>query len=180
MNMVFLGIGVLIVLLIIVIVIFLLSEDKKKTSSSVKHNNKVNASIKLTDLKFPSKIEEISTYSLFQATKIIVDSYNAMEYLKKTPNSMDKMEWHTWQFSILLKFLKENKEFILPYDMNIFHSVILNFSKEDINKELQKIFTKYNNNVDITKNRDHLSKDTIWSGMDVSVILYMILSKNNN
>ena len=103
-----------------------------------------------------------------------------MEYLKKTPNSMDKMEWHTWQFSILLKFLKENKEFILPYDMNIFHSVILNFSKEDINKELQKIFTKYNNNVDITKNRDHLSKDTIWSGMDVSVILYMILSKNNN
>ena len=180
MNMVFLGIGVLIVLLIIIIVIFLLSGDKKKPQSTVKHNSNINSSIKLSDLKFPSKIEEINTYSLFQATKIIIDSYNAMEYLKKTPNSMDKMEWHTWQFSILLKFLKENKEFILPYDMNIFHSVILNFSKEDINKELQKIFTKYNNNVDITKNRDHLSKDTIWSGMDVSVILYMILSKNNN
>lgn len=180
MNMIFLGIGILIVLLTIIVVIFLLSEDKKKTSSSVKHNNRVNTSIKLSDLKFPSKIEEINSYSLFQASKIIIDSYKAMEYFKKTPNSLDKMEWHTWQLSILLKFLKENKEFILPYDMNIFHSVILNFSKEDIDKELQKIFTRYNNNVDITKNRDHLSKNTIWTGMDVSVILYTILSKNNN
>ena len=177
MNMIFFIIGVLIVLLIVIIVIFLLIGDKK-TQSSVNHEVNSNSALKLSDLKFPTKIEEINGYSLFQASKIIVDSYNAMEYRKKTPNSLDKIEWHTWQFSILLKFLKENKEFILPYDINLFHTVILNLSKEEMNKELQKIFTKYINNVDVTKNRDELSKNIIWSGIDVSIILYMILTKN--
>ena len=178
MNMIFFIIGVLIVLLIIIVVILLLTSDKK-IQSNVNHDIKTNSLIKLSDLKFPLKIEEIKGYSLFQASKIIIDSYNAMEYLKKSPNSLDKIEWHTWQFSILLKFLKENKEFKSPYDKSLFHNVILNFSKEDINKELQKIFTRYINNVDITKNRDDLSKNIIWSGMDVSIILYMILTKNS-
>ena len=53
--------------------------------------------------------------------------------------------------------------------------MILNLSNELKEKEMQKIFRKYINHVNVEKNRDELSKEIIWTAREVSVILFNIL-----
>ena len=53
--------------------------------------------------------------------------------------------------------------------------MILNLSNELKENEMQKIFRKYINHVNVEKNRDELSKEIIWTAREVSVILFNIL-----
>ena len=117
----------------------------------------------------------MNSYSLFQACKIITDSYVALNYVNKPASALDKIEWHSWQVTLLIQFLKVHKDFILPYDTKLFNSMILNLSNGLKEKEMQKIFRKYINHVNIEKNRDELSKEIIWTAREVSVILFNIL-----
>ena len=173
MNMMFLLIG-LVVLLIVVILIPTSSSSKKNKKSN---KNITNSKMKINDLIFPKKIEQMNSYSLFQACKIITDSYIALDYVNKPASVLDKIEWHSWQVSILIQFSKVDKDLIPPYDITLFNKMILSLSSEVIEREMQKIFRKYVNHVNIEKNRDELSKEIIWTAREVSLILYSILKK---
>ena len=172
MNMMFLLMG-LVVLLIVVILIPTSLDSKKNNKKSSENIN--NSEIKINELILPKKIEQMNSYSLFQACKIITDSYIALDYVNKSANALDKIEWHSWQVSILIQFLKVHKEFILPYDVKIFNSMILNLSNELKENEMQKIFRKYLNHVNVEKNRDELSKEILWTAREISIILFNIL-----
>ncbi|QKF66437.1 hypothetical protein AVENP_0878 [Arcobacter venerupis] len=176
MNLAFLGGITLIALLVIIMIIFLLLKDtSSKTDNSKKYNSVVEV-VNLNDLTFPKKIGEMDNTSLSKACKFVFDSYKAIDYKNKSANSMDKQEWHTWQVSMLLAFLKVYPAFFIPFDKNLFHNVILNLSDSQVENEMRKIFRKYKYNTNIEKNRDELSKDIMWSGREVSMILYSIMS----
>lgn len=183
MNMVFLGIGVLVVVLVIVVVIVLISDSgssSKQSSNKSKSNsntNRVDSSAKITisSIEFPKNIEQMPLTALSQITKNMFDTYNALAYCNKSGNALEKTEWHSWQVSMLLVFLKLRQDFLIPYEKNIFHSSILDLSEEVRQNEMQKIFRKYTNNVNVKKSRDSLSGEVIWSAREVSIILYAIM-----
>ena len=92
---------------------------------------------------------------------------------------MDKIEWHTWQVSILLSFLKGNNRLIgVNTNEKLFHENILDLNYSQMDQEIQRVIKKYSENVNIQKDRDSLSKDVIWSVRDVSIILYEIMYNN--
>ncbi|PUE66702.1 hypothetical protein [Arcobacter caeni] len=171
MNLMFLVIGLVVLLIVVILIPTSLGSKKNKKNSE----NINNSEIKINDLILPRKIEQMNPYSLFQACKIITDSYVALNYVNKLASALDKIEWHSWQISILIQFLKVHKDFILPYDIKIINSMILNLSNDLKEKEMQKIFKKYINHVNIEKNRDELSREIIWTAREVSVILFNIL-----
>jgi hypothetical protein len=176
MNLAFLGGILLIALLTIIIIIFLLLKDTTSNkTNNFKKNNSVEV-ITLRDLNFPKKIEVMDYTSLSNACKFIFDSYKAIDYKNKSANSLDKIEWHTWQVSMLIAFLKVYPAYFIPYNKELFHNVILNLSDSQIENDMKKIFRKYKYNINIEKNRDELSKDIMWTGREVSIILYSIMS----
>jgi hypothetical protein len=174
MSLLFLGAIIIIVLLIIVIIFLLLKETKPKTNNLEKYNTVVEI-VTLNDLTFPKKIAEMNYAALSNTCKFIFDSYKALDYKNKSPNSLDKIEWHTWQVSMLLAFLKIYQDFFLPHDKNLFHNVFLELNDKQIENEMKKIFKKYKYNANINKNRDELSKDIMWTGREVSIILYSFM-----
>ena len=99
MSIVLIGILIIIILLL-VILIYLLTTNKNEKTNDIKNN--INSIIKLKDLSFPKNIEQMDRLAVRQASKVIVDSYKALDYINKLPNVLDRMEWHTWQVSILL------------------------------------------------------------------------------
>ena len=171
MNLMFLVIGLVVLLIVVILIPTSLGSKKNKKSSE----NINNSEIKINDLILPIKIEQMNPYSLFQACKIITDSYVALNYVNKPASALDKIEWHSWQVTLLIQFLKVHKDFILPYDTKLFNSMILNLSNGLKEKEMQKIFRKYINHVNIEKNRDELSKEILWTAREVSIILFNIL-----
>lgn len=174
MNIIFLMVILGIGLLLMVVLFMLLKSDKKNTKQNV-YIQTSGSKINISDLQFPKNIEQMKGATLSQASKTILDSYRALDYSKKLPSAMDRLEWHSWQVSILLKAVKSENT-ILTTEMNkIFHSLILELSNENKEQELQKIFRKYSDRVNIEKDRDSLSKDVIWTAREVSMLLFEIL-----
>lgn len=171
MNMFFLIIGIIVLLIVIILIISQLNSEKNKKSNK----NIVHSKMKMEDLIVPKKIEEMNSYSLYQACKIITESYISLDYVNKPASFLDKIEWHSWQVSILIQFSKVDKDLVPPYDVTLFNKMILGLSKDVVEREMQKIFRKYVNHVNIEKNRDELSKEIIWTAREVSLILYTIL-----
>lgn len=176
MNMALIAFIVMLISLLLIL-FYLLTMNKNKPKKVKNELQNSNSSV-ITDLKsiaFPKNIEHMKFDSLSKATKAIFDSYKALDYINKLPSSLDKIEWHTWQVSILLRYLKNKNKIFISSD-NLFHSVIEELNETKIEQELQKIYRKYVNNVNIHRSRDDLSKDIIWTAREVSIILNKILN----
>lgn len=174
-------IGFIVIVAILLTLLFYLimntkeSEKTQKTSYKVPSNN--TSRMDLEDLSFPKNIENMNGMILSKACKVIVDSYKALDYANKTQNAMDKIEWHTWQVSILLYALKTSGV-TLAFDLNkIFHRSILEASEEQKEQDIQRILRKYRDRASIEKSRDELSRDVIWTARDVSIILLELLRR---
>ena len=48
--------------------------------------------MKMEDLIVPKKIEEMNSYSLYQACKIITESYISLDYVNKPASFLDKID----------------------------------------------------------------------------------------
>lgn len=166
---------ILILLLLILVYLLKMSNDhKKKSKNKTQQSNNSFEIVNSNNIKFPKNIERMKFDALSKSTKTIFDSYKALDYIKSA-SSLDKIEWHTWQVSILLRYLESKNKIFISYD-NLFHTMIENLSETQIELELQKIYKKYIENVNIEKTRDDLSNDIIWSAREVSIILYKIIN----
>lgn len=172
MNIVLIG-AFTIIILLLVILIYVLNANKNVNSIELKNKNQM---IKLDDLMFPKNVEQMDRTAVTQACKVIVDSYKALDYANKMPNHLDRIEWHTWQVSILLYFFKTQNSLSISNNHKIFHETTLELSVDNKEQEFQKILKKYIENANIQKDRDTLSKDIIWSAREVSIILFKILN----
>ena len=177
MNMFFLVIIALVVLLIIVVIFILLKGDNSSKPKSNTQKIDTNSKISINDIEFPKNIVDMSSSSLSQIVKSLFDTYKALGYSNKPGNALEKQEWHSWQVSMLLVFLKVYENFFVAHEKDIFHSSILNLDNEQMKNDMQKIFRKYVNNVNPKKSRDALSNEVIWSAREVSLILYSIMSQ---
>ena len=176
MNMFFLIIAALVVLLVIVVIVILIKGDNNSKPKHVTQKVDTYSKIAINDIEFPKNIVEMSSSSLSQIVKSLFDTYKALGYSSKSGNALEKQEWHSWQVSMLLVFLKVYQNFFVPHEKDIFHSSILNLDNEQMQNDMQKIFRKYINNVNPKKSRDALSNEVIWSAREVSLILYSIMS----
>ncbi len=172
---------IIIIILLIVIIVYLLTINKNIQNNKNKQSKANNmGEFGLEQMKLPRNIEQMNPDSLLKATRVIFDSYKSLDYASKAPNVLDKIEWHTWQVSILLSFLKGNNRLIgVNTNEKIFHENILDLNYSQIDQEIKRVIKKYSQNVNIQQDRDSLSKDVIWSVRDVSIILYEIMYNNN-
>lgn len=176
MNIALIGFIVIVISLLLILFYLLTINNKpKKVGKELQKSNSYSQIADLNNIEFPKNIEHMRFDSLSKATKVIFDSYKALNYVNKLPSSLDRIEWHTWQVSIILRYLKSKNKIFITND-NIFHTVILELNENQIDVELQKIYNKYVENVNIKKSRDDLSKDIIWSAREVSIILYKIMN----
>lgn len=180
MNEILIMIG-LIILLVLAILLSIVIKMAKNSNQSKKTNTKKESKpITIDTLELPVKIMKIQGSSLRNACKTVFDSYRACGYKDKDPEASSKSEWHSWQVSMLLAYLKGQKQFPPVNPREVFEEEVLNMSRNDLKEALNLIYVKYNSNVNIQLDRDSLSKDNIWTAREVAIILYSIIMQKYN
>lgn len=181
MNLILVVFVLLIIILVCVIYIFILL-NKKSNTSSIEHKKDDEYKSKnrgkvvdLENLALPTKIKELNHHTLFQSCLSVYDSFKALDYNKKTERKLDILEWHNWQVSLLLALMKEHKNIFIPHPNKVFHQMILEMSKEQLENEFKRILIKYENSTDFRKSREDLREQIIWSAREVSIIFYFML-----
>lgn len=171
-------VGITIILVIAVLLLVLLLKINSKDENIEKSSdNGISKGLLLNDILLPKKISQIDHFSLSKASKQVFESFKALDYASKPSAKLDKIEWHTWQVSLLIAMIKAKKGFFVPSNDSLFHEVILSSTKNSIVETTQRIIDKYNNHIDINKSRDELSQDILWSSKEVSILFYY-MSKN--
>ena len=178
-SMVIIGIIAFVVIILVVVVILAMNSGSSKPAKKANSTSNSGAIkvIEIKNLDLPKGIEQLDGNILFGACKSIADSLKALGYANKSPNEMDKKEWHSWQLSILLCCVKNGSKFIFPDLNKVFHKTIMDLSEDKKKEERERIYVKYFDKVDISRNRDVLSKDVIWTAREVSILLYEILKE---
>lgn len=178
-DIVIIGIIAFVVIVLLVVVILIVnsnsSKPTKKVNSNSNNSNNSFKAIEIKNLDLPKGVEQLDSNILFGACKSVADAFKALGYVHKSANEMDKKDWHSWQVSILLCCVKNNSKFIFPDLDKVFHKTISDLSKDKKKEERERIYVKYFDKVDVSKNRDQLSKDVIWTAREVSILLYEIL-----
>ncbi len=169
-------VAVIIIILIIAIslLVILLNMNSKNKNIKKSSNTDTYTAKKLIveNILLPKKITQMDSFSLSKASKQVFESFKALDYANKPSSKLDKVEWHTWQVSLIIAMIKNEKSFFVPNDDSLFHKVILNSNENSIVQSTQKIIDKYNNNININKSRDELSYDIFWSSKEVSILFY--------
>lgn len=179
MNIVLFLFIVVLLIVCIVLITMLILKNKNSISTSVSENFEESSpqNLDIKSIQLPKKIEDMDSHTLFQACKKVFDSFKALDYPKRFEHDLDKMEWHTWQVSLLLGILKTDRSFFFPESQKTFHNCILKSSETDIEEQIRKILRKYSQTVNINKSRDELSNDISWTSFEVSFIFYYMLNK---
>lgn len=181
-------ISLLIILIFLIGLFFLIKTSKEnkegkenfKKSSSVK--NQINQNlVDLSNIKIPYKVkEEIALSTLIKSTTELYKIFKSLDYTRKTKDELlTTIEWNNWEVSQFLYLLQSNRNILMQDYEELFHSSIINLSKEQIINEVKYIILKFNKSV--TENEIlSLKKQVIWSAKEVSIILYYLsLSKKS-
>lgn len=173
------GITIFIVLAILIVVILLLvliiiNLNKKKKKINKKPIDDIVSMPNVYNLFLPSKVEDISKRELPVVVRKIFNSFKYLDYKNMSLDELDKKEWHSWQVSVLLLMYKRDEEFFIPEQEKYFHPFLLNSNENNMKSLMTTIIKKYNNYVEVSKSKDQLSKDYIWTNRDASIIFYFL------
>ena len=169
-TMLVIGIVVLsIVCVSLVVVLF----NKKSKKEQVHYESKSNfKTLKISDIKIPLKIEKMDYNSLYKACKIVFESFKSLDYANNQASRLDKIEWHTWQVSLIMAMIKADKASFVPINKELFHHSITKLDRKSRIALTQKVLDKYNNYININKSRNELSDDIYWSSKEVTILFY--------
>ena len=181
-------IGGILLLCIIILVVILknlsslkVSKTKKSSKLPVENDSNTHKNIPLfdiKDIKVPKKISSFDDRNLFKACKAVFDSFKALDYKNSSYGQVSKCEWHSWQVSLLIAFQKSKREFHVGDVNDVFSKATLEISPKALQESIEKIWKKYDTNVNINLDRDSLSNDIIWTSNEVSTMFhYMMKTK---
>ena len=132
--------------------------------------------ISVNSVKLPVSIEDINQKKI----KIIIKNYhlkalNTLEYNKLSPEQLqEKVEWHSWQVALMIKLYKIEGDLILHEKDKYFPDFLFELKKIELHRRVNMILIKFKEKVNIKASRDVLSKEIIWSGLEVIYLLYYI------
>ena len=172
-------IAILLVLIIaIAITILIRNKNKNKKSKTIglDTNNIEDENLPFyKKVRLPEKITTIDSHSLFQAVNKVFDSFKALEYFDKQVRELDRVEWHSWQISMLISYVQRDLEFYIPAKKEIFHKALLSLKKDELIEDIEDIMDKYHDHVNILKDKESLCNDVIWTAREASLLLFFIM-----
>lgn len=169
-----------VVVLLVVLLIYLISNlgqnkpiKKKKKSYSSSTSNEPLRLILIHGVELPKQVESIAKSGIPSIVSQIQRVYENLDY-KINIQEFTKPQWHTWQVSMLLKMYKSGLSIHITNPQALFPADLYNKSDRDLRQIMNDIMTKYKRDVETHRNRDFLSRDIIWTGRDVGIMLYFL------
>jgi len=170
----------LIVILLLILTITLLKNRKKESDDSLESKEELVNSLKnasnsynIRVFSLPEEIEKLSNKQIRDITKKIFRVFEALDY-KNSNHDYNSNTWHSWQVGLLLAMYKRDLELFIPNKEHLFKDEVIDQSESSLRDLMNKVLIKYKSEVKVTLGKERLSKNLIWSGQEVSIILYFL------
>lgn len=145
--------------------------DRNEFLEKLKNKRDTYSNIFTMDL--PRELEYLSTKDIREISRKIFWVYEKLDY-KNSGKDYYEDSWHSWQFSVFLVLYKKELDFFIADEEKIFKDEILFLNEKSLKELVNKILLKYKKMVNVKAGKDVLSQHKIWSGQEISVIMYFL------
>ena len=146
------------------------SSDSKRSDSSL-DLDKYKIDLKL--VKLPEEVVMLTNKVVLEEGKSIYSTFRAIDY-KINRKRYNDNEWNSWEVSLLLDMYNRNLDFNFSDINEVLSNDVLTISMEDLSTAVKGLVRKYETNVNMENGKLLLQRQKIWSGKEVSIILYYL------
>ena len=152
----------------------------KKVFSSTRLKKRVFDPQKMSieDITLPTCLKNIDSETSRELLKQEIDTFKSLGYVDQPIDQLKFPEYHSYQVGIILRFLKDDKVFLIPNPDKIIPSVALHITKRQLHTKVFDMIYRYNETVDPSFLKQELEKDVKWNPLEVAYLLHYVTLEN--
>lgn len=125
----------------------------------------------IDDIILPEIIEAIDPDTIRDMIKDEVDTYRSLGYRDKPLEQLKIEEYHSYQIALMLKYIKEERLYLISQPKNVLPSNVINITKRQLHAKVFDVVYRYVNSVDKDESEEKLKSEVKWSPMDAGYLL---------
>ncbi|MBI3873565.1 MAG: hypothetical protein HY307_00855 [Arcobacter sp.] len=128
--------------------------------------------VQLEKLELPMEIANMDKNTTKEFLKDEFSIYSSLKFKSADLKTLTEKNYHSYQIGIMIQFIKQNVEFFVADTKNVFPPLMLQHNENTIKLNVGDIVEKYSQNVSKYDKQDALRKQTIWTPMEATFLLY--------
>lgn len=125
----------------------------------------------IDDIILPEAINDIDPDKIRDMIKNEVNTYKALGYKDKPLEQLKVQEYHSYQIGLMLKYIKEERLYLIPQPQNVLPSYALNITKRQLHVKVFDVVYRYVNAVNKEQGEEKLKNELKWSPLDAAYLL---------
>ena len=125
----------------------------------------------IEDIQLPSSIMDLDIEKVKKMIETEVSTYKSLGYKDKTLEQLKINEYHSFQIGIMLRFIKEERIFLIPKIDELLPSFITGATRKQLHIKVFDIVHRYDLGVDKKQNETDLEKEIKWTPKESGYLL---------
>ena len=125
----------------------------------------------IEDIALPNALMELDIEQVKKMIESEVSTFKSLGYKNKTLENLKVMEYHSFQIGLMLRFIKEERVFLIPQLDEINPSFINGATKSQLHKKVFDIVYRYDLGVDKNKSLVNLEQENKWTPQEAGYLL---------
>lgn len=128
-------------------------------------------SMSIEDILLPNVLMNLDIEQVKNMIDTEVATYKSLGYKNKTLEQLKVSEYHSFQIGIMLRFIKEERVFLIAELENIIPSFIIGATKNQLHKKVFDIVYRYDIGVKKSQSLTDLEEENKWTPQEAGYLL---------
>lgn len=125
----------------------------------------------IEDISLPAALMNLDIEDVKNMIEQEVSTYKSLGYKNKTLDQLKAIEYHSYQIGLMLRFIKEDRVFLMPTIDEFMPSFITGATRNQLHIKVFDIVYRYDLGVDKSKQIVDLEKEIKWTPREAGYLL---------
>ena len=125
----------------------------------------------IEDISLPDSLMNLDIEKIKNMLDSEVDTYKSLGYINKTLEKLKMSEYHSFQIGIMLRFIKEERVFLIAQIEDIIPSFINGATKKQLHNKVFDIVYRYDIAVNKKQKLEELEEEIKWTPQEAGYLL---------
>lgn len=125
----------------------------------------------IEDISLPNALMNLDVEVIKNMIEEEVATFKSLDYKNKTLTQLKINEYHSYQIGIMLRYIKENRVFLIPNIEGIIPSFIMGATRNQLHIKVFDIVYRYDLGVNKEMSIEELAKEVKWTPSEAAYLL---------
>ncbi len=125
----------------------------------------------IEDISLPNSLMNLDVEDIKNMIEKEVATFKSLGYKNKTLDQLKINEFHSYEIGLMLRFIKEDRVFLIPNIDEIIPSFIMGSTRNQLHIKVFDIVYRYDMGVNKTMSVEQLEKEIKWTPREAAYLL---------